>query len=96
MFEGVPVEKLTAPVLLGIAILMLLMGWLVPRRTYKDKQDESERWRMAYETEQEARRTSDAQTTELLEVARTTHALIVAFFGNKDLLRSTGGKDVAS
>lgn len=96
MFDGIPLENLSAKVLLGIAVLMILMGLLVPRRTYNDKVKESERWRLAFETSEKARAESDKQATELLEVAKTDHALIVAIFENSKNASSSGGKNVAS
>ena len=71
---------LTAPTLLGVAILLLLTGRLVPRVFVKDKEEECLHWREAYEAEREARLTSDGQTIELLELAKTTNALMTALF----------------
>jgi hypothetical protein len=98
MIYGIPVEKLTAPVLLGITILLILTGLLVPRRTYKDKAQESERYREAFETEREARMISDRQTSQLLEGQKAQHAMIVAIFENSKVIRDreSGGRDVAS
>lgn len=90
MLEGIPIVGLTAPTLLGVAVLMLLSGKIIPRSTLKDKSDECERWRLAYEAEREARSTSDSQTAELLEVARTTHDIIAAMFGTSERLRRRG------
>ena len=97
MFEGIPLVGLTAPTLLGIAILLLLVGRIVPRATLEDKKQEAADWKAAYETEREARIKSDAQTGELLEVSKTTHAITVAMF---DVIRSTtqqvGGTHVSA
>lgn len=90
MFEGIPVVGLTAPGLLGIFVLLLFMGRIVPRSALLDKQNEANQWREAYEAERTARASSDAQTVELLEVSKTTHAISVAMF---DAIRQsqTGG-----
>jgi hypothetical protein len=88
LIEGIPLVDLTAPALLGVAILLLLLGRLVPKAALDDKQREADQWRTAYEAEREARATSDAQTVQLLEVSKTTHDLTVAMF---DALRQTGG-----
>lgn len=93
MLAGIPIADLTAPTLLGVAILLLLTGRIVPRATLRDKITESELWRQAYETERKAREESDAQTGELLEVAKTTHALITAVFSNSEHIRRTGDVD---
>lgn len=71
---------LTAPTLLGLAILLVFTGRLVPRAFLKDKEEECMHWRRAYEAEREARMTSDSQTVELLELAKTTNMLITALF----------------
>lgn len=80
MLYGIPIADLTAPSLLGIVVLLVLFGRIVPRSTLKDKAEESEKWRLAYEAERTARTLSDAQTTELLEVAKTTHKVVETLF----------------
>lgn len=91
MLDGVPITNLTPPALLGIAVILMMLGKLVPRSALTDKDAEAERWRKAYEAEREARATSDAQTAELLEVAKTTHNLIVAMFDTAERVRESGG-----
>lgn len=93
MLEGLPVANLTAPALLGITILLLLFGKIVPRATLQDKIEECENWRKVAEAEREARITSDAQTRELLELAKTTHNIIVAMFGSAERLHNSGEAD---
>lgn len=93
---GIPIAGLTAPALLGIAILMLLTGKLWTNNAYQEKCKESEHWRGAYEAEREARQTSDSQTAQLLEVTKTTHAFIVAVFSNSERIRQGGGPNVVS
>lgn len=78
MIEGIPIIGLTAPTLLGIAVLLLLTGRLVPRSTLKDKDAEIERWRTAYETEREARIVSDNQTSKLLIAVETNRDVLTA------------------
>lgn len=96
MFEinGIPLLGLSSPVLLGFAILLLLTGRLVPRLTYRDKAEEAERWRQAYETEREARALSNKQTIELLEVTRLTNDIVTAAFGSHGVIRPQGGSHV--
>lgn len=81
--------------LLALTIVLVLLGWLVPRGYYRDKSQEAERWRLAYEAEREARRISDAQTAQLLEQAKTTHQMVEAIFDASDRVRRTGGAHVA-
>lgn len=80
MFMGIPVGDLTAPALVGIAVMMVFFGLLVPRWTYKEKAKESERWRLAFETERERANTADAQAAKVLEGQQTSHKLIEAIF----------------
>jgi hypothetical protein len=91
MLDGIPVDKLSAPFLLLLAVLMILLGLLVPRWLYKAKEKEAENWRLAYEAERKARLTSDAQTAELLELAKTSNNVLQAMFGTSGLGKRTGG-----
>lgn len=94
MLEGIPILDLTAPALLGITVLLIFLGRIIPRPFYQEKAVEADRWREAYEKEREARLASDAQTAELLEVAKTTHNIIVAVFHNSELIRRGGDLSV--
>lgn len=93
MLEGIPVKDLTAPTLLGLAVIFILLGMLVPRYIYNEKKEECEKWRLAFEAERKARETSDKQTAELLELAKTTNKIITAMFNTTERLRSSGGAD---
>lgn len=93
MIDGIPIGDLSAPALLGLAILLLLTGRLWSNPAYKAKSDEAEKWRLAYEAERDARATSDAQTAQLLELAKTTHAFITATFSNSEQIRRSGEAD---
>jgi hypothetical protein len=97
MLDGIPIGNLSAGVLVGVAVLMVFLGMLVPRRILNDKTKEADKWYEAYTTEREARMKSDAQTTQLLEIAKTTNSIIVAAFGaNESSRRSEGEAHVAS
>lgn len=96
MLDGIPFADLTAPTLLGITVLLLLWGKLVPRSTLVDKATEAEKWQKAYEVERDARIASDAQTAELLEVAKTTHSIVAAVFGTPVQQRQAGEAYVVS
>jgi hypothetical protein len=91
MFDGVPVDKLTAPLLLLLAVLMVLMGLLVPRWTYKRLERERDDWKLAFEVERESRLALQEQTKELLELAKTTNNVLTATFGNPERPHGTGG-----
>lgn len=96
MIEGIPIAGLTAPTLLGIFILMLFNGKIWTNAAYQEKSKEADQWRMAYEKERDARKESDAQSSELLELAKTTNHFITAVFQNSEQLRQSGGAYVAS
>lgn len=89
--EGIPLVGLTAPGLLGFAILMLMTGKLWTNAAYQQKVRECDKWQDAYEAEREARTISDSQTVELLEVSKTTHAVTVAMFDTIRLQQAKSG-----
>lgn len=91
MFEGINLSVLTERGLVFLAVLMLFFGVLVPRSTYKEKCEESERWRKAYEAEREARSLSDGQTKELLEFAKASYHILDAAFSETEQSNRTGG-----
>lgn len=46
MIEGLPPVGILAPsALAGLAVLLILTGKLIPRRTYDDKAHEADEWR---------------------------------------------------
>jgi hypothetical protein len=75
---GVPVAGLTAPVLLGIGILLILTGRLVPRRTYDDALRDRDRWQQAHSVSEEARLTQTKQLDAVLEVGETVKQVMLA------------------
>lgn len=94
-FGGISLVDLAPATLVGATVIMLLLGWIVPRSTLKDKIEECKTWREAYEAERKAREVTDSQTVELLEVTKTTQALINAVFRNSEHIRKSGEVDVA-
>ena len=98
MLDGIPLADLTAPTLLGVAVLLLLFGKIVPRATLMDKAEEAKLWREAYEVERKAHELTEAQVTELLELSKTTYNVIVAMFGTTERMRKPeeGAPHVAS
>lgn len=88
MIDGVSVVDLTPAALLGITVLLLLLGRIVPRTTYLEKSKEADQWRQAYEAERSARLVSDAQTRELLELARASETFLSAVFKYSEELKS--------
>lgn len=88
MIDGISIVGLTPAGLLLVAVLMVFTGYLVPRRIYLEKAAEAERWRAAYEVERTARATSEAQTRELLEIAKTSEKLMSAVFETSSQVKS--------
>jgi hypothetical protein len=95
MLDGIPLGDLTAPGLLGITFLAMLLGWIVPRKTLNEQIKQTEKWQTAYELERQARVSSDSQTTELLEIVKATHNIVVAQDG-KGRSRQSGEAHVVS
>lgn len=93
MVEGLPLVGLTAPAILGITVLLLLTGRIVPRRHVQDKDIEIKRWQLAYETEREARIVADNQTSKLLVAVETNRDVLYALL--KVLNQQTGAGGVA-
>lgn len=94
MLDSVPIADLTAPTLLGVGILFLMLGRLVPLYFYKEKAKEADKWKEAYEKEREARAAAADQSKELLEIAKTTHDILAAMFGGGRVRRRSGETDV--
>ncbi len=90
MIDGIPITDLSIPTLLGIGILLIMFGRLVPWWFYKQKAEESEKWRLAFESEKEARIATVAQTQKLIDVTEDIHSIVVAVFRGAELTRQTG------
>lgn len=88
MIDGISIIGLTPAGLLLGAVLMVLTGWLIPRRTYLEKAKEAERWQAAYEVERTARSALQAQTSELLEVAKTSARFLEAVHASSEMTKS--------
>lgn len=96
MFQGISLVDLTAPTLLGLTVILILTGGLVTRSQLKDKERQIQDWKEAYKKSEEARVRSDSQTSELLEVSKTSNAILVAMFGPAGVIRRSGGPDATS
>lgn len=75
---GLDPSQLTVGALLGIAILAVFTGWLTPKWVVKQYIDDRDTWRTAYEKSEAARTELSGQVSELLELGRSTNALIAA------------------
>lgn len=97
MLDGIPIGNLTPSVLLGIAVLMVFLGVLVPRYLYKEVVKDRDTWRKVAEKEREIRVTRADQDTELFELVKTSHSILVAVFGNDaERARESGEANVAA
>jgi hypothetical protein len=90
-WDEILLPVLTPSVLLGVTIWMFFKGAIVQGVFYREKVAESEKWRLAYEAERAIRITSDAQTRELFEQGKTTHAIVVAMFDLLEQNKPSGG-----
>ena len=62
--------------LMGLVVLLILTGRLVPRSTLLDMREERDTWRAAHVSSEAARLAEREQVTELLELSRTaSHVL---------------------
>jgi hypothetical protein len=73
---SIPWEALTPPVLLGLAVLLLLTGRLIPRRTYDDMRQDRDHWREAHSESEALRAEMQGTLKPLLESAHTSEALL--------------------
>lgn len=75
---GIPVADLTPAALVGLFVVAILVGLLVPRRTLKDVQTERDTWKEAYHTQVEARGEEARQMDMVLAMSKANHELLVA------------------
>ncbi|GED89317.1 hypothetical protein [Streptomyces sp. 6-11-2] len=64
--------------LLGLAVLLVLTGKLVPRRLYLDMRQERDTWRQAHTESEKARQVAQQQVGELLELSRTAGHILTS------------------
>lgn len=88
MLDGVSLIGLTPAGLLLITVLMVLTGRLVPKSTYQQVIKERDQWHAAYELERTARNAADAQSRELMELAKTGTKVLEAVHQNSELTKS--------
>ena len=80
--------------LIAIIAIMVFTGRLKPKSDFDEKNREAERWRKAYELEREARAKALSQAADLLEIGKTTHAIVTALFNHAQFSDQSGGEDV--
>lgn len=94
MLEGIAATDVGLGTLVAVFFLLMFFGRIKPKSDVDRADAEAEKWRQAWELEREARIQADTQTAELLEVARTTHQIVVALFGAAESSRRSGGTHV--
>lgn len=67
---GIPLTVLTPSALLGLCVLLVLTGRLVPRRTYDDKVHEANEWRTESRLKDAQLAEKDKQLGHMGEVGR--------------------------
>ncbi len=77
-----PAAQLGAVGILGVVVLAVILGWLVPRKVAKLLVDQAnsnaERWRAAAEASEERADLAVKQSTEMLAALRDVEALVRA------------------
>lgn len=91
---GIPPEILTPGGIILAGVALIYLGRLVPYRFYKDIKDERDTYRLAFETERDARKASDEQTSKLLEDTKTNKHLLEAIFEIAKEMRENRKADV--
>lgn len=92
---GVPVGSIGATGILGIVVLLVLMGKLVPRRSMEDAIKDRDDWRAAHGVSEEARIELQQQVGELLQLSRLTTTFIQTIPLGVMKSREEGGGNVA-
>ncbi|MEC4016121.1 hypothetical protein [Streptomyces sp. H27-D2] len=68
---GINIVQGGSAALLALAVVWVLSGRLLPRRTYDDLRAERDTWRDAHTASEAARRLEREQVSELLELSKT-------------------------
>lgn len=76
-----PILDYTPATLLGLGIALILLGYLVPARSVKSKDDEIAYLRSALSTEQAAHQETLKQNSDLLETNRLVRSFFAALKG---------------
>lgn len=91
-FDAALLAKVSAPSLVALVVLMILLGRLIPSRTL-DREIEAERrraddYKAAWEASDARGDAQAEQIAELVELARTTSALVQALYQTAERNRS--------
>lgn len=89
---GFTIADLAPATLLGLAVVFVLLGWLVPKATVKDLKEDRDTWKQAFYTERDLRIKSDEQSEKMLEGNKTMLSVLNAIFHNTEQLIETGEK----
>lgn len=86
-FAGLSVQDISTVGTLLLVVMLILLGWLVPRKVVKDMRDdrdarlveartETANWQKAYQASDAARELQAGQLGQLMELAKTTDQFI--------------------
>lgn len=78
MLDGLPLGVIAPSTLAGLAVLLVLTGRLIPRKTYDDKVHEANEWRAESRLKDAQIAEKDEQLRELANVGRTVSAVMRA------------------
>ena len=81
-FASIPWVQGGAAALLAFTVWLILTGRIVPRSVLRDSQDERDKWEQAWKTSQDTVAELSRQVTALVEVGRTTEALLRSIVGD--------------
>lgn len=76
MLNGIPMADLGPAFLAGLAVLLVLVGRLVPRKSVDDALAQADKWERAHEVSEQARSVQAQQIDKLLESAETQTRLL--------------------
>jgi hypothetical protein len=88
--DGIPYVTLSAPALVGIFVLLVATGRLVPRRTYDDKAHEAGEWRTEARIKDQQLMEKDKQLRHMSEVGETVKAIMRSM--EEKAAREAGGE----
>lgn len=76
--------------LLALAVGLILGGWLVPRRSLRDAQEQRDKWESAWRESSALSRELSGQVAELKEIGHTTTALLQSIVSAAEHPRQAG------
>jgi hypothetical protein len=82
--------------ILGVAVILILTGRLVPLSVLRDTQHQRDTWQEAHRVSEEARAVEREQTRELLEMARVADHVLTSLPRPGEVGHGAAGADEAA